>query len=62
MDTEHAYQMRIELTRALLAVQMLRRRDDLPEDQASYAEIIERSLRNLKALTPSGELHPDRRP
>lgn len=55
MDAEHAYQMRIELTRALLAVQMLKRRKDLAGEHAAYAEVIERSLRNLKDLAPWGD-------
>lgn len=59
MNTENEYRARIELTRALLAVQILRRRRDLSDEHAAYAEVIERSLRSLRALTASADLRQE---
>ena len=56
MDSERTYQIRIELTKALLAAQMMRRERRTRLDRADLARIVERSVQNLRALMSDGDL------
>ncbi len=54
MSEDKAYHINIELTKTLLAAQLLRRRHSWQDEDGRVLDVLEQSLRNLRGLLTDG--------